>query len=131
MLTTAPNGAITVGLCTASHGAGGTERVVAWISSYYGSAGAGTSLQLPLPTITTVDRMALVVARIRELGIVDVGMRMLQPRELARAQGFPDSYVLTGTKREQVARIGNSVCPHAAMAVLKANNEPGVAGIAA
>lgn len=108
-------------LCTASHGTGGTERVVAWISSYYGSAGAGTSLQLPLPTITTVDRMALVVARIRELGIVDVGMRMLQPRELARAQGFPDSYVLTGTQREQVARIGNSVCPHAAAAVVAAN----------
>lgn len=45
----------------------------------------------------------------------------LQPRELARAQGFPDSYILTGTKTQQVARIGNSVCPHVAKALVDAN----------
>jgi DNA (cytosine-5)-methyltransferase 1 len=44
-----------------------------------------------------------------------------QPRELARAQGFPDSYVLTGTKTQQVARIGNSVVPHVACAIVRAN----------
>lgn len=65
--------------------------------------------------------MALVVARIRELGIVDIGMRMLQPRELARAQGFPDDYILTGTQREQVGRIGNSVSPYPAAAVIRSN----------
>lgn len=108
-------------LCTATTGEQGVERVVAWIERYYSSGGHSSNIQLPLPTITTVDRMALVVARIRELGIVDIGMRMLQPRELARAQGFPDSYVLTGTQRDQVGRIGNSVCPHAAASVVAAN----------
>jgi DNA (cytosine-5)-methyltransferase 1 len=53
--------------------------------------------------------------------IVDIGMRMLTPRELARAQGFPDSYILTGTKTNQVARIGNSVCPEMARVIVAAN----------
>lgn len=111
-------------LSAAFQGPAGTDRVVAWIERYYSNGGHSSSLQLPLPTITTVDRMALVVARIRELGIVDIGMRMLQPRELARAQGFPDSYILNGTQREQVGRIGNSVSPYPAAAVLRANLRP-------
>jgi DNA (cytosine-5)-methyltransferase 1 len=48
-------------------------------------------------------------------------MRMLQPRELARAQGFGEDYILTGTKSSQVARIGNSVCPPVAEALVRAN----------
>lgn len=43
--------------------------------------------------------------------LVDIGLRMLSPRELARAQGFGDDYQLTGTRSQQIARIGNSVCP--------------------
>lgn len=43
--------------------------------------------------------------------IVDLGLRMFTPRELALCQGFPADYVLTGTKSDQVKRIGNSVCP--------------------
>ena len=50
----------------------------------------------------------------------DIGMRMLEPRELARAQGFPEDYILTGTKAEQIARIGNSVCPPMAEAIVRA-----------
>ena len=53
--------------------------------------------------------------------IVDIGMRMLTPRELARAQGFPDTYELTGTKTSQVAKIGNSVCPPVVEALVRAN----------
>lgn len=108
----------------ATQGGQTPEHIVSWISSYYGTAGAGTSIQLPLPTITCVDRMSLVVARIREAKITDIGMRMLEPRELARAQGFPDTYKLTGSRRSQVHRIGNSVCPHVASAVLRANAPP-------
>jgi DNA (cytosine-5)-methyltransferase 1 len=48
-------------------------------------------------------------------------MRMLTPRELARGQGFDDGYVLTGTKTSQVARIGNSVPPALAEAIVRAN----------
>jgi DNA (cytosine-5)-methyltransferase 1 len=63
--------------------------------------------------------------------IVDLGMRMLTPRELFRAQGFPDGYVIDRmpdgraiTKTEQVSKCGNSVCPPIAGALVKANFRP-------
>jgi DNA (cytosine-5)-methyltransferase 1 len=73
-------------------------------------------------TLVGKARMGLVTVTLggEEYALVDIGMRMLQPRELARAQGFPDSYILTGTKSEQVARIGNSVCPPVAEALVRA-----------
>ena len=52
--------------------------------------------------------------------MVDIGMRMLQPHELAAAQGLPDGYKLTGTKTEQIAAIGNSVSPFPARALVEA-----------
>lgn len=63
--------------------------------------------------------------------IVDIGMRMLTPRELARAQGFPDSYILDPiykgkplTETEQRHKIGNSVCDAPASAWIEANYRP-------
>lgn len=63
--------------------------------------------------------------------IVDIGMRMLTPRELARAQGFPDSYILDPifngkplSETEQRHKIGNSVCEKPAAAVIVANYRP-------
>ncbi len=60
--------------------------------------------------------------------IVDIGMRMLQPRELYRAQGFPDWYIIEHdfrgvkyAKDKQVARCGNAVPPQFAEALLRAN----------
>ena len=43
------------------------------------------------------------------------------PRELARAQGFPDSYQFVGTIAEQIAAIGNSQSPPVARALFAAN----------
>jgi DNA (cytosine-5)-methyltransferase 1 len=63
-----------------------------------------------------------------DYALVDITLRMLVPRELARAQGFPDSYVLERgpdgkaiTKTDQVRLIGNSVCPDVAEALIRAN----------
>jgi DNA (cytosine-5)-methyltransferase 1 len=60
--------------------------------------------------------------------IVDIGMRMLAPRELFRAQSFPDSYRIdiehNGkplTKTAQIELAGNSVCPPVAAAIVRAN----------
>ena len=57
--------------------------------------------------------------------ISDISMRMLEPRELAKAQGFPDDYVLQATnsysKSAQIARIGNSVCPVMSEVLVRAN----------
>lgn len=60
--------------------------------------------------------------------IVDIGMRMLQPHELYRAQGFPDWYIIDQdyrgkryAKDKQVARCGNAVPPPFAKALVRAN----------
>lgn len=63
-----------------------------------------------------------------EYFVADIGMRMLQPRELYRAQGFADSYVIERgsdgrmlSKASQVRMCGNSVCPPVAAAIVRAN----------
>lgn len=60
--------------------------------------------------------------------IADIGLRMLTPRELYNAMGFPEDYIIdrdyTGkpySKTQQVARCGNAVCPPMAAAVVAAN----------
>lgn len=105
-------------LTTGNHAA----LVYSFLVRYFGTA-IGQHLTDPLLTITGKDRFGLVTVAIdgQPYVIVDIGMRMLTPRELARAQGFPDTYVLTGTKTNQVARIGNSVCPQMAAAIVRAN----------
>ena len=59
--------------------------------------------------------------------IIDIGMRMLTPRELFNAQGFPVDYIIEHdahgqpiTKTAQVAKCGNSVCPPLAEALVRA-----------
>ena len=109
-----------------------------FLSKYYGT-GIGQSLREPCHTIPTVDRFALVTAFLRRHGIeqepvvtiagetyalVDISMRMLRSDELARCQGFPDSYILTGSEKDRVARIGNSVPPQAVEAVVRAQFYP-------
>ncbi|MDT0355649.1 DNA cytosine methyltransferase [Herbaspirillum huttiense F1] len=102
-------------------------EVRAFLIKYYG-ADQDPRLEEPLHTVTTKDRFGLVTVHGEEYQIVDIGMRMLTPRELARAQGFPDDYVLDPvvngkplTKTAQVRMIGNSVCPPLARALLAAN----------
>lgn len=97
--------------------------VAALLTKYYGEGGQDQSVGDPLHTILTVARFGLVTVNLDGADYVlsDIGLRMLGPRELARAQGFPDDYILTGTKSEQIARIGNSVVPQVAEAIVRAN----------
>lgn len=85
--------------------------------------GVGVTVDAPCPTVTTKDRFGLVFVHVdgEPYVIVDIGMRMLRPKELARAQGFAPSTIMTGTATSQVARIGNSVPPDLAYAVANAN----------
>lgn len=101
-------------------------EVRAFLMKYYGTQ-QDPSLRRPLSTIRTKDCFALVYIHGEAYQIVDIGMRMLTPRELARAQGFPDSYIIDRgadgrplTKSAQVRMIGNSVCPPLAKAIVKA-----------
>jgi DNA (cytosine-5)-methyltransferase 1 len=95
--------------------------VAAFLQEYYGN-GNPLKADNPIPTIVTKDRVALVTVEIEgsTYVIVDIGMRMLRPRELARAQGFQHDYKLTGNQSNQVAKIGNSVVPHCAEALVRA-----------
>ena len=67
-------------------------------------------------------------ARVLFEGLARAYERMLTPRELARAQGFPDTYSLEATchgdsitKTAQTRMVGNSVCPPVAQALVTAN----------
>jgi DNA (cytosine-5)-methyltransferase 1 len=76
-----------------------------------------------LHTVTAKDRFCVVTVQVDGViyAIADIGMRMLQPLELAKAQGFPDDYILNGSKSSNVARIGNSVPPQVVTALVKSN----------
>lgn len=102
-------------------------EVRAFLIKYYGTDQA-PELDEPLHTVTTKHRFGLVTVRGEEYAIVDIGLRMLTPRELYRAQGFPESYRIDHgadgkplTKTAQVRMCGNSVCPPLAAAIVAAN----------
>lgn len=101
-------------------------EVRAFLTAYYGSDGSsGQQLTEPLRTLTARHRLGLVTVAGVDYQIVDIGLRMLQPHELLRAQfgRFAESYDLgpARTKAAQVRLIGNSVCPEVAEAVVRAN----------
>jgi DNA (cytosine-5)-methyltransferase 1 len=101
--------------------------VHAFLMKYYGTGG-DQRMERPLDTVTTKDRFGLVTVHGEPYRIADIGMRMLAPRELYRAQSFPDSYIIDPefegkpmTKTSQVRMCGNSVPPVVAEALVRAN----------
>ncbi|OOW71476.1 DNA methyltransferase [Xanthomonas axonopodis pv. melhusii] len=107
----------------------GALQVAAFLVKYYGS-GIAVDLREPLDTATTRDRMALVTVTIQGTPyvIVDIGLRMLKPHELFRAQGFPTGYRITHTADGRaistsaaVRMCGNSVSPPPLVALARAN----------
>ncbi|MBN2579133.1 MAG: DNA cytosine methyltransferase [Pirellulales bacterium] len=94
--------------------------VLPFLTKYYGT-GSVQPVDEPIDTVTTKDRFGLamvsLIRTMRELGVVDIGFRMLDVDELARAQGFPEGYYLYGTKTERVKQVGNAVCPPVARAL--------------
>ncbi|MBC3496826.1 DNA cytosine methyltransferase [Pseudomonas sp. SWRI100] len=108
----------------------GALRVAAFLISYYGTENTSAA-DAPAPTITTKDRLGLVTVFVKGAPyvIVDICLRMLQPHELYRAQGFPASYIIDKgadgkpfTKTEQVHMCGNSVSPPPMAALARAND---------
>jgi DNA (cytosine-5)-methyltransferase 1 len=116
------NQLVEASLLPISEGVDHSAKVYAFLTKYFGTA-IGQHIAEPLHTVTAKDRFGLVTVSVggEPYVVVDIGMRMLTPRELARAQGFPETYLLTGSKTSQVARIGNSVCPHVAKALVESN----------
>jgi len=108
----------------------GALRVAAFLMRYYGEGGQWGDINNPLATITTKDRLALVTVLIKGTPyvIVDIGLRMLQPRELFNGQDFPPDYEIERghdgrvfSKSAQVRMCGNSVDPIPAAAMLAVN----------
>jgi len=133
-------------LHTISAGGQHHAEVRAFLLKYYGTD-QDPRLEEPLHTVTTKDRYGLVTIQGVDYQIVDIGLRMLDPAELYRAQGFPADYVIREipnpallfkdghqvdgspldlprvalTKSAQVRMCGNSVCPPMARALIHAN----------
>lgn len=102
-------------------------EVRAFLIKYYGE-GTGQDIREPLDTVTTKDRFGLVTIQGVDYQIVDIGLRMLEPKELYGCQGFPEDYIIdkdytgkTYPRNEQVRRCGNAVCPPIPAALVKAN----------
>lgn len=131
-------------LRTISAGGLHAAEVRAFLVAYYGAEKDGGDLFSPMRTLSTRDRFGLVTVEGIDYQLADIGMRMLQPRELYRAQGFPDSYKIdipytnpkTGktaamSKTAQVRMCGNSVVPQCAAAIVAANVLRSAAEVAA
>ena len=109
--------------CSGAHHA----EVQAFLIKYFQN-GAAKSVDEPLDTITTKDRFAVITIHGEEYIITDIRMRMLQPRELFNAQGFPEDYIIDTDaegkpypKSKQVARCGNAVTPPVPAAIVRVN----------
>lgn len=114
-------------LPTITAGDGHFGEVRAFLIKYYGQ-GTGQDIKDPLDTVTAQDRFGLVTINGTDYQIVDIGLRMLEPKELYGCQGFPDDYIIdhdytgkTYPRSEQVRRCGNAVCPPIPDALVRAN----------
>ena len=104
----------------------------AFLQKYYGTGGQDQAATDPLHTATTKARMGLVVVEGQPYEIIDIGMRMLSPRELFSAQGFPPDHIIDRgvlpdgreiklTKTASIRLCGNSVPPVMSKALVAAN----------
>ena len=114
-------------LTTISSSGAHHAEVQAFLVKYF-SNGQPKSIDKPLDTITTKDRFAVVTVHGEDYIITDIKMRMLQPRELFNAQGFPEDYIIDTDadgnpypKSKQVARCGNAVTPPVPAALVREN----------
>ena len=116
-----------LGTVTADAGGGHFGEVRAYLIKYYGQ-GTGQDIKEPLDTVTAQDRFGLVTIHGIDYQIADIGLRMLEPRELYGCQGFPDNYIIdrdidgkSYPRSEQVRRCGNAVCPPIPASLVRAN----------
>ena len=114
-------------LATVTTSPGHFGLVQAYLIKYYNS-GDGQDIKEPLDTLTTRDRFGLVEVYGTKYQVVDIGLRMLEPREQYNCQGFPNDYIIdrdysgkSYSRSEQVKRCGNAVCPPIPAALVRAN----------
>ena len=95
-----------------SHGILSTEAVNAFFSYYYGKA-QSSGMGDPVGTMSTRDRVALVLSYPENVKLEDCTYRMIQPREVQRAMAFDEDYIVLGSGKDKVRQLGNAVTPPA------------------
>ena len=91
-----------------------------YLICYYSSGSEGQTIEEPLRVVTAKSRHCVIYPVLERCGVyyrLDIRFRMMTTRELARAQGFPDTYQFPGTQAQAVRAIGNSVSRGIAMAL--------------
>ena len=119
---------------TVTGGGNHAAAVYAFLAKYYGEGLPSQPADEPLHTVTAKPRHGLVTVTVdgQPYAIVDIGMRMLTPRERFNAQGFRPDYVIDRgefedgtvvplTLEQQGRACGNSVVPQIAEALVRAN----------
>ena len=106
-----PLGTITAGGIT--HGIVSNEAMNAFLSYYYGNNAQATGMNEVTGTITTKDRIALVMKPDNNIRIEDCTYRMLKPHEIQKAMAFENDYMVCGNSRDKVKQLGNAVTPPA------------------
>jgi DNA (cytosine-5)-methyltransferase 1 len=81
----------------------------AFIAAYYSGSNILRHVLEQIPTVTATDRHALIEGP--DIAIDDCHFRMFEPHEIGLGMAFPDSYVVTGNKREKVRQYGGAVTP--------------------
>lgn len=125
---------------TVTGGGNHAAAVYAFLTKYYGEGLPCQGADEPAHTLTTKPRHGLVTVTVQgePYAIVDIGMRMLTPRERFNAQGFRSDYVIDRgeledgtivplTLEQQGRSCGNSVCPDMARVLVAANYREPVA----
>lgn len=97
----------------------GELGVVQPFLTVYNGESQAVPISEPMPTVTGSDRFALVMPKFDGKAL-DIHLRMLQPDELAAAQGFDPAYKFTGNRGEQVRQIGNAVPVNLARELIRA-----------
>jgi DNA (cytosine-5)-methyltransferase 1 len=90
----------------------------AFLVDYHGES-TTASVDSPIGALESKERYALCIPELYPFGF-DVKYRMLQPKELAAAQGFPNDYEFHGNKSDVTAQIGNAVPVQTAKSLCKA-----------
>lgn len=95
-----------------SHGILSTESVNAFLSYYYGKA-QSSGIFDPIGTMTTKDRVGLILGSPENIDINDCTYRMLKPHEIQAAMAFESDYIICGNSKDKVKQLGNAVTPPA------------------
>ncbi|HBB00717.1 MAG: multidrug DMT transporter [Bacteroidetes bacterium GWD2_45_23] len=95
-----------------THGILSTEAVNAFFSYYYGKA-QSSGMEDPIGTMSTRDRVAIVLSSPENVKLEDCTYRMIQPHEVQAAMAFENDYIVLGSGRDKVKQLGNAVTPPA------------------